>query len=363
MPQPTTAAPDDAGGKAKKRPAPVPPRPSASILLVSPTNEVLLLHRVQTSSSFPSAHVFPGGNCDALHDGAVPAPGDAARHRDGAAYRRAGVRECFEESGILLARRSGGEGGAESGGAGRGSAPLLHVEREERERARREVHAGERPFGDVLRAWGAAADLDGLVPFTRWITPANVPKRFTTQMYLYFMPLPPSAAAAEAEDGLPREEEAVIPAPTSDGGIEHTAARFLPPAAWTRLARDGEIILFPPQFFLLHLVSQHLAPAAADGSPLPTEALQRQRDSLLEFVREGGWGDKVISPSMSARRKSDGRIVLGLDKPGPELEGSGREGVRDYVVLVDFRKEGPRRVEVRLRDEVLAEERAQKEKL
>lgn len=53
----------------------------------------------------------------------------------------------------------------------------------------------------------------------------------------------------------------------------------------------------------------------------------------------------------------DGRSVLGLDHPGPELERSGRGGDGERVVLVRFRKEGPRDVEVRFRKEVLEEER------
>ncbi|KAL1635454.1 hypothetical protein SLS58_010263 [Diplodia intermedia] len=314
----SSSSPPPLSQKKKKSP-PSPPRPSSSILLLSPTNEVLLLHRVQTSSSFPSAHVFPGGNCEAFHDGEVPADADA-RHADGPAYRWAAVRECFEESGILLARREG-EGDR-----------LARVDEGERERARKEVHAGTRRFGDVLAGWGVAADVDNLVPFTRWVTPTNVPKRFTTQMYLYLMPLAApregvtsattTTTTKEGNDAsLPLDRDhdhdaAVIPLPTPDGGVEHTAARFLPAHAWLDAARAGDIILFPPQFFLLHLVAQHIKPP------------------------------------------SDGRLVLALDKPGPELEGSGRrEGVRDYVVLVDFRKEGPRRVEVGLRDEVLAEER------
>lgn len=59
-------------------------------------------------------------------------------------------------------------------------------------------------------------------------------------------------------------------------------------------------------------------------------------------------------------RKSDGRSVLGLDKPGPELVGSGRGGDGERVVLVRFSKEGPRDVEVRWRKEVLEEERVAK---
>lgn len=53
----------------------------------------------------------------------------------------------------------------------------------------------------------------------------------------------------------------------------------------------------------------------------------------------------------------DGRSVLGLDYPGPELEGTGRGGDKERVVVVRFGKEGPRDVEVRERAEVLGEER------
>lgn len=60
----------------------------------------------------------------------------------------------------------------------------------------------------------------------------------------------------------------------------------------------------------------------------------------------------------------DGRSVLGLDYPGPELEGSGRGGDGERVVLVRFKKEGPRDVEVRGRREVFdAERRGTEEKL
>lgn len=72
------------------------------------------------------------------------------------------------------------------------------------------------------------------------------------------------------------------------------------------------------------------------------------------------WSDKCMSPTGLLMRKSDGRSVLALDKPGPELAGSGRGGDNERVVLVKFSKEGPRDVEVRWRKEVLEEERGAK---
>jgi hypothetical protein len=56
-------------------------------------------------------------------------------------------------------------------------------------------------------------------------------------------------------------------------------------------------------------------------------------------------------------RKSDGRSVLGLEKPGPELKGSERGGDIERVVLVKFSKEGPRDVDVRGRKQILEEEK------
>lgn len=124
----------------------------SSILLLSPTNEILLLHRVRTSSSFPSAHVFPGGNLSASQDGDIPGPNDEGRHVDGRSYRVGAIRECFEESGILLARKKGGEGG------------LLEVGEEERERARKSIHAGKERFEEWVERVGGVVDVGLFAP-------------------------------------------------------------------------------------------------------------------------------------------------------------------------------------------------------
>lgn len=126
--------------------SPSTPRPSASVVLVSPRNEILLLHRVRSSNSFPSAHVFPGGNLDAFHDGDIPAPDHPTRHQDGPAYRMAAIREAFEESGILLARNNG---------FGR----LVEVENGERDEGRKRVHRGEVRFEKWLAGKGGRADV------------------------------------------------------------------------------------------------------------------------------------------------------------------------------------------------------------
>lgn len=187
---------------------------------------------------------------------------------------------------------------------------------------------------------------DKLIPFTRWITPTNVPKRFTTQMYLYFLPTPLDSEKPLLQD-LPTEgEREEIPIPTSDGGIEITEARFLPATEWLRLAQTGEIILFPPQFLLLHLIAELLDKQPRPGSNDVRE-LERRRQALREFVYSGAppWTEKCISPKMM-KMAEDGRAVLGLDQPGPELGGSSRRGESERVIMVRFKKGEARELEV-----------------
>ena len=202
---------------------------------------------------------------------------------------------------------------------------------------------------------------ENLIPFTRWITPHGPPKRFTTQMYLYMLP-------------LQTDQHTLLPTPTHDGGVEHTAATFDNPHTWLAQAQQGAIILFPPQFYLLHHISSFVpAPSPEKGTP---KSYQAQRTALHAFLHQTPtttgdappgdktaripWSDKVISPTSLFMRKGDGKLVLGLDKPGPELRGSERGGDAERVVLVKFAKGGPSEVEVRNRGEVLAEERAGK---
>lgn len=172
-------------------------------------------------------------------------------------------------------------------------------------------------------------------------------------MYVYFLPISSSV-------GIGSSKEAVIPDPTHDGGLEHTAARFLPPASWLEMAKSGEIIMFPPQVFLLTMISQFLTPTPPNTL---AETLEQQRKQLRHFLKGGDplWADACISPiGMNGAQYGDKRVVLSLDNPGLDLKERGRRGVKDYVVMVAFAKEGPRQVEVKLRSEVFGES---KEKL
>lgn len=156
--------------------------------------------------------------------------------------------------------------------------------------------------------------------------------------------------------------------PSSDGGIENTAAEFAPARRWLERANSGEIILFPPQYLLLHLISKHLDPPVVKFDPLKEKSikpLKKQRQRLMDFIRKDGdppWTSKFISPTGLMLDRKDGRKVLALDKPGLELNGYPCKGDSERVVLVKFEKEGPRNVEVRWKKKMLEETKKSKAK-
>ena len=100
---------------------------------------------MQTSSAFPSAHVFPGGNLSPEQDGEVPDPHDPKAHEDSEVYRIGAIRECFEESGILLAKSNEGD-------------RLLHVDDAVRENGRKAVHENKVQFLDWVEERGGYLD-------------------------------------------------------------------------------------------------------------------------------------------------------------------------------------------------------------
>ncbi|KKA27741.1 hypothetical protein TD95_001272 [Thielaviopsis punctulata] len=313
---------------------PVLYRPSSSVLVVSPTNQILLLRRTN-ASSYASAHVFPGGAVDPQQDGAVT--DDPCKiHFDSPAYRLAAIRECFEESGLLLAKN-------EADGT------LVWLPEARLQEARRRIHSQKISFQRWLKRIGAVADTEGLLPFTRWVSPHMVAKRFTTQMYIYFMPVETAPAASTPF------------VPTTDGGLEHTEAAFDDAQHWVQQAQRNEITLFPPQIYLLALVSQFLTGTPAPGSGDALSIIEAQRNALREFIKtpQTGedacaktlWADKVMSPVYMGKI-ADGRAVYRLDSPGQDLRGQNRYGDKERVVVGILGKEGAKSLEVRKRSEV-----------
>ncbi len=162
---------------------PPPARPSATILLLRGGEErleVLMVERHHQIDFATGASVFPGGKLEDLdRDERIRARTRGAETLTDAAlaYRVAGIRETFEESGILIAAEQGRDEPV-------GRARLQEIEA----RHRNALQAGQIGLADVLEAEELELLCDRFVHFAHWITPLFMPKRFETHFYLVEAP-------------------------------------------------------------------------------------------------------------------------------------------------------------------------------
>lgn len=180
------------------------PRDAATVVVVrdgAAGPEVLLLQRAERGDHNSGAWVFPGGLVDAA-DRAQGA-GDAF------AFRRAALRECFEECGILLAREAAG------------GWPALDATAQVRLAALRpEVAAGRLSIEAVCGQFGLVPADDTLHFIAHWVTPAGRAKRFDTRFYV---------------TGVPRGQQALHDAGETTDHVWMTPAAALAPGHARRL--------------------------------------------------------------------------------------------------------------------------------
>ncbi len=139
---------------------PVTPRHSATVLLVRGREpwELLLMRRPGGADFAPGAYVFPGGT---VHEN---------DHASNDEIRAAAVRELFEEMGILLARRR------------------KRFARESDSEKVRHLIANGKTFGEALGELGLEPAFDRLVLFARWVTPAQLRRRYDARFFLAQLP-------------------------------------------------------------------------------------------------------------------------------------------------------------------------------
>lgn len=166
----------------KKEPA--PPRPATTVLLLRPSRrgdkasplEVFMVVRHHQIDSFSGAIVFPGGKLEEA-DGdkrlRARSGGPDTISDDELKFRIAGVREAFEECGVLLARKRGQK-------ALIAAADLKPIE----DRWRARLAKDEASILDLVEAEDLELATDLMTPYAHWITPTFVPKRFDTWFFL-----------------------------------------------------------------------------------------------------------------------------------------------------------------------------------
>jgi 8-oxo-dGTP pyrophosphatase MutT (NUDIX family) len=141
---------------------------------------------------FPDLHVFPGGKVDAqdfLPEFVVGCDEASANAQLGVSggglrYWVAVIRECFEEAGVLLARRDGEVITLENSGE------VAHFDG-----YRQQLIGGQLSMEAFCRRENLLLAADKVEYFSHWLTPATAPRRFDTRFFIAQMPAGQETAA------------------------------------------------------------------------------------------------------------------------------------------------------------------------
>lgn len=157
---------------------------------------VLMLQRSRSLDFLGGAHVFPGGKvdeadrsaelfdlCDGWDDGGCSSS-LGLKERD-LSYFIAGIRECFEEVGMFLARASGDGRLSDSGDALVGGDAAESVIINE---SRESLNAGSMSFLEVCTDLGVRLACDQLYCYSHWVSPEGLMKRYDTRFLIGFAP-------------------------------------------------------------------------------------------------------------------------------------------------------------------------------
>lgn len=232
--------------------------------------QALLMRRPDSMAFAPGMYVFPGGRVDlpddsrpAVHGTVALAPGtDPAIAR---ALVVAGVRETFEEAGVLLATDRWGR-------------PAMPDERWEPDR--RDCERGA-AFAAILARRGLRIDADRLVPVAHWITPEVETRRYDTRFLLASLPAGQEVSAHETETD---------------------SAHWLDPGDALAEHQAGRLALLPPTIAVLERLTAVRSVPEAFGwarthAVLPLMPRARLDGDDLYWDLVHGYTGEVLSPS------------------------------------------------------------------
>jgi 8-oxo-dGTP pyrophosphatase MutT (NUDIX family) len=164
-----------------------PIRPAATVIIArdaSPQYEIFMLRRTNQAVFAGGMYVFPGGRVDeedhsSDYHGHLQGPSDVQRAQQDAlgdewrGYWIAGVRETFEEAGILLAYTADGPICAYDDGNWTKFQDY-----------RSALHQGEVTLADICATEKLSLAIDLIHFYNRWITPQGRPRRFDTRFFI-----------------------------------------------------------------------------------------------------------------------------------------------------------------------------------
>ncbi len=158
------------------------PVPASTVLLVRDTKavfEVFMVTRNQKIDFAYGALVFPGGKLDAEDSNIklLQSCGEQGYNQEELSARICGIRETFEEAGILLARDLA-------------SGEMINGERSLKlaKLYRKALHDGSVTLLEILKNENLILACDQLILFARWVTPKFFSRRFDASFFIALAP-------------------------------------------------------------------------------------------------------------------------------------------------------------------------------
>jgi len=259
------------------------PTDAATVMLLRPHRnadmkaiEVLMVLRNRKSRFVPGYHVYPGGILDPEdyepgierfcrgidRKQAFEILPDMSRPEKALGAWVAGIRETFEEVGMLIAERKDGS-------------PVTIQTEEERKRFcdyRRALNTGKMKFHQMLEKEELILPLDRLYYFSHWITPEPLPLRYDVRFFVVEAP----------------QAQAVV-----HDGVELTEHLWLTPSRALEEYEQGKIGMVLPQIMTLvdvsrfRTVEEAIASAKTRRVPANLTKIKRINDDDVEVMPDG----------------------------------------------------------------------------
>ena len=239
---------------------PAVPKDATSVILLrdAPSQgsiEVLMVRRHARSEFAGDMHVFPGGGVEEADceediaelcaelgpEDAMSIIGKAPSPQRALGFFVAGIRETFEETGILLACEA-----SEKSISFKGNKATKFAD------YRKAMRDDQLSFKEMIAKEGLKLAVDRLTYFAHWITPDILPVRFDTRFFL--APAPPHQNA-------------------SHDNVEITAHLWITPREALDRSNRGTFPMFPPTIVNLMALSRFSsvedAMTSAEGKDVP----------------------------------------------------------------------------------------------
>ena len=244
----------------------VPPKKASSVILVRDTTkavETFLIKRHMASSFMGGLYAFPGGNIEGddssdilltrvegiTEEESGDTVGKGSSSQIALAHWISGIREVFEEVGVLFARDEEGN--------------LISFENEKRrklfERHRELINKGEMTFSQLIHQENLSLATHSLIHYSHWITPEAREKRYDTHFFLALVP----------EGQIPSADQK-----------ETTAGMWLTPQQALKANISGDIPLTPPAMCML----EELAPFSSVEDMVRFARSRTMSDPILPIL-------------------------------------------------------------------------------